>query len=211
MPADDALGREVNYETLEEAKRLPAPHGRRKIRNRYDGIERIGEQQFEALGRLDRESTTTTSGVVRDGHLAALQGRFLTGSDVPIGAAIAFLGKHEAAFGFDIHGNDAFAAPRMVSCHEGLPDDVSTVVFDYRLRGIPTYRAGATVGVDRGGSVRFVRALVPAGTRRAEYARRLDKPKGGAAAARGVAAALLGDGELPEPTYVLFASRARTR
>jgi Zn-dependent metalloprotease len=167
------------------------------FRTRYDGIEHAGDQQIEALRQLDMESKTTTSGVVRRGQLTALQGRFPAGTTDPIKAAIGFLEKHAAAFGFDINGkDDAFATPQLVKCDEGLPRDIDTVVFGHRVRGVPTYRGGVAIGVDRGGSVRFARALVLPPIK---VAKGRD-----AAGARKVVAALLREGELPEPTFELF-------
>ena len=163
--------------------------GEDHLRTRYDGIEHVGNQQLEALHRLDAESKTTACGVVRNGQLAALQGRFPTETSDPIQAATAFLEKHAAAFGFDIR-NDVFDVPQLLNCDEGLLRDVVTVVFAHHMQRVPTYRAGVAVGVDKGGTVRFARALIPA---------LIDAPEGrDADGAWKVAAALLGKGELPE-------------
>lgn len=167
------------------------------FRTRYDGVENIDHQQLEALYQLDRESKTVVSGVVRDGRLIAVQGRFPTLTLDPVAAAIEFLGKHEIAFGFDAVGEDnAFTAPRLIEGDEGSPRDVSSVFFAHHVQGVPTYRGGVAVGVDGAGSVRFVRALIPPPIHAPE-------PRD-AAGARNVISALLSDGDLPDATFEVF-------
>ncbi len=164
---------------------------------RYDGIERIGEAQLEAIRRLETESRTATSGVVREGRVTAFQGRVPTGTTNPIDAARRFIEKYAPALGFDIQRNDdSFGPPRLVGCDEGTMRGVDTVVFPHRVKGVPAYRAGVAIGVDRGGSVRAVRAHLTA-SKHASKGR-------DAARARKAVTALLGKGELPEPTFELF-------
>ena len=191
-------------------------------RARFDGIEHAGDQQVDALRRLALESKTAASGAVRDGRVTALQGHFPTETPDPMKAVAAFLATHAVALGFDAPGrDDTFAAPRFVDCDEARPRDVDTILFSHRVQGVPTYRAGVSVEVDRGGSVRLLQALIPtplltAKGSRASGARKVATsarvPKGrGAARARKVVAALLGDDESARAHIRAVRSCARTR